>query len=242
MIGRNDPCVCGSGKKYKRCCLSSRPSIRRADEMSAEEQDEVFGGDGFSWPDEPALQRIARGSGWSIAKLRLLRSRGARYSAKRKTFVYWAPSLYSDHPTIGDPSDPFDAYLCKVNDFNSCGVLAEISTVTGAVSTYLDPCHGGPSDAPMTHFQTVSCTEAECSFRVRVETLISDDSPTVIVHDEEPVTCQECAWTGHHHYVLSLPTSAAIRGCPQCGDVLDGRSAQPALLGRDADHCGHNHA
>ncbi len=21
-IGRNDPCVCGSGKKYKKCCLS----------------------------------------------------------------------------------------------------------------------------------------------------------------------------------------------------------------------------
>jgi SEC-C motif len=20
-IGRNDPCLCGSGKKYKRCCL-----------------------------------------------------------------------------------------------------------------------------------------------------------------------------------------------------------------------------
>lgn len=23
-IGRNDPCPCGSGKKYKRCCLESR--------------------------------------------------------------------------------------------------------------------------------------------------------------------------------------------------------------------------
>ena len=22
-IGRNDPCVCGSGKKYKNCCLST---------------------------------------------------------------------------------------------------------------------------------------------------------------------------------------------------------------------------
>jgi hypothetical protein len=21
-IGRNDPCVCGSGKKYKKCCLA----------------------------------------------------------------------------------------------------------------------------------------------------------------------------------------------------------------------------
>jgi len=22
-VGRNDPCPCGSGKKYKRCCLQS---------------------------------------------------------------------------------------------------------------------------------------------------------------------------------------------------------------------------
>jgi hypothetical protein len=22
-IGRNDPCVCGSGKKYKNCCMAS---------------------------------------------------------------------------------------------------------------------------------------------------------------------------------------------------------------------------
>jgi hypothetical protein len=22
-VGRNDPCPCGSGKKYKRCCLNS---------------------------------------------------------------------------------------------------------------------------------------------------------------------------------------------------------------------------
>ncbi len=21
QIGRNDPCLCGSGKKYKKCCL-----------------------------------------------------------------------------------------------------------------------------------------------------------------------------------------------------------------------------
>ncbi|MFV9616392.1 MAG: SEC-C metal-binding domain-containing protein, partial [Gammaproteobacteria bacterium] len=24
-IGRNDPCHCGSGKKYKKCCLSKEP-------------------------------------------------------------------------------------------------------------------------------------------------------------------------------------------------------------------------
>ena len=25
-IGRNDPCPCGSGRKYKRCCLNVRPT------------------------------------------------------------------------------------------------------------------------------------------------------------------------------------------------------------------------
>lgn len=29
-IGRNDPCPCGSGKKYKQCCLSKKtPSGKR---------------------------------------------------------------------------------------------------------------------------------------------------------------------------------------------------------------------
>lgn len=29
-IGRNDPCSCGSGKKYKQCCLTKqRPGTRR---------------------------------------------------------------------------------------------------------------------------------------------------------------------------------------------------------------------
>jgi uncharacterized protein YecA (UPF0149 family) len=25
-VGRNDPCPCGSGKKYKRCCAGVRPA------------------------------------------------------------------------------------------------------------------------------------------------------------------------------------------------------------------------
>lgn len=26
-IGRNDPCPCGSGKKYKYCCLNKPPTL-----------------------------------------------------------------------------------------------------------------------------------------------------------------------------------------------------------------------
>ena len=28
-IGRNDPCACGSGKKFKKCCAESTVSVRR---------------------------------------------------------------------------------------------------------------------------------------------------------------------------------------------------------------------
>jgi uncharacterized protein YecA (UPF0149 family) len=27
QAGRNDPCPCGSGKKYKRCCGGARPAV-----------------------------------------------------------------------------------------------------------------------------------------------------------------------------------------------------------------------
>ena len=31
-IGRNDPCICGSGKKYKKCCLLGTPIPYKDDE------------------------------------------------------------------------------------------------------------------------------------------------------------------------------------------------------------------
>ncbi len=35
--GRNDPCPCGSGKKYKRCCLPAHEAAERAERQAAEE-------------------------------------------------------------------------------------------------------------------------------------------------------------------------------------------------------------
>ncbi|MFZ1404770.1 MAG: SEC-C metal-binding domain-containing protein, partial [Anaerolineae bacterium] len=32
MVGRNDPCPCGSGKKYKKCCLKKDEEAWRAQE------------------------------------------------------------------------------------------------------------------------------------------------------------------------------------------------------------------
>ena len=38
-IGRNDPCPCGSGKKYKHCCLNLRPRDRPADPSAEDAPD-----------------------------------------------------------------------------------------------------------------------------------------------------------------------------------------------------------
>ncbi len=35
-VGRNDPCPCGSGKKFKRCCLERVEAEERADRLKAE--------------------------------------------------------------------------------------------------------------------------------------------------------------------------------------------------------------
>ena len=37
MIGRNDPCPCGSGKKYKKCCLSKECDRQQAEESVSTE-------------------------------------------------------------------------------------------------------------------------------------------------------------------------------------------------------------
>src|SRR5215470_15974688 len=36
--GRNDPCPCGSGKKYKKCCLPNDERMKLADEHTASEE------------------------------------------------------------------------------------------------------------------------------------------------------------------------------------------------------------
>lgn len=41
-IGRNDPCPCGSGKKYKRCCLSKNNNIRSSQNLSLDQRTKVL--------------------------------------------------------------------------------------------------------------------------------------------------------------------------------------------------------
>ena len=45
-IGRNDPCPCGSGKKYKKCCLGTR------------EPDHI---QGATWIDEEGMHWVGKG-------------------------------------------------------------------------------------------------------------------------------------------------------------------------------------
>ena len=46
---RNDPCPCGSGQKYKRCCLTRVPSPQPSVDTS-------------SWMDQDGLHLVAPGS------------------------------------------------------------------------------------------------------------------------------------------------------------------------------------
>lgn len=40
-IGRNDPCPCGSGKKYKKCCLAADEAVVAAKTRAANEEAEA---------------------------------------------------------------------------------------------------------------------------------------------------------------------------------------------------------
>jgi hypothetical protein len=46
-MGRNDPCPCGSGKKYKKCCLESR---------------EVVNKESATWIDEEGMHLVGKGT------------------------------------------------------------------------------------------------------------------------------------------------------------------------------------
>jgi len=40
-IGRNDPCACGSGRKYKRCCLERDETAHRKQPISEAESSRI---------------------------------------------------------------------------------------------------------------------------------------------------------------------------------------------------------
>ncbi|MCR5257714.1 MAG: SEC-C domain-containing protein, partial [Desulfovibrio sp.] len=50
-VGRNDPCPCGSGKKYKQCCLKRRreAEMRLQAQESARAEDERAAHEACAW-------------------------------------------------------------------------------------------------------------------------------------------------------------------------------------------------
>lgn len=61
-VGRNDPCHCGSGKKYKKCCLSkdeaARPAYEPAVELPSVVQDKSSPSGGTTLPAPKAAQAL----------------------------------------------------------------------------------------------------------------------------------------------------------------------------------------
>jgi len=44
-LGRNAPCPCGSGKKYKRCCLSRQPQVPQTSPLASQSEGTTPDGD-----------------------------------------------------------------------------------------------------------------------------------------------------------------------------------------------------
>ena len=54
--GRNDPCPCGSGKKFKVCCLDKRPSGLSMEQYSVRQPLQVYGEMGREWATPKSQQ------------------------------------------------------------------------------------------------------------------------------------------------------------------------------------------
>jgi hypothetical protein len=55
-VGRNDPCPCGSGKKYKKCCADKDAAARSA-ELAAQAQSAEVAAAAAASAEEPAKGR-----------------------------------------------------------------------------------------------------------------------------------------------------------------------------------------
>src|SRR5438552_4068620 len=64
--GRNDPCPCGSGKKYKKCCLPQEQPTRRISDPRREEPFIAELRPDLDKAVDRALQRLERGEGKQV--------------------------------------------------------------------------------------------------------------------------------------------------------------------------------
>ena len=108
-IGRNDPCPCGSGRKYKKCCLTgSSPAL------SPERITEIFGAFGTS-PLEQALNSKRKDGAHSILKNILREKKEGTRQLPSSTLI-----SNGDLPPIGDRKFLIDT-CARLVDENWCG-------------------------------------------------------------------------------------------------------------------------
>lgn len=84
QIGRNDPCYCGSGKKYKKCCLNKPPS-----------------------PEESAQKEV-------LAASEQLKNKVLEFSARKfgdKIEQAWSDFNFGDIEGPFDPKDPYNLFF-----------------------------------------------------------------------------------------------------------------------------------
>jgi hypothetical protein len=63
-LGRNDPCHCGSGKKYKQCCLAKDEAAAREARAKAAEAEATAPADGAAKPAAPPPPRHQTRQPW----------------------------------------------------------------------------------------------------------------------------------------------------------------------------------
>ena len=91
-IGRNKPCICGSGKKFKRCCIDKEileledgiiGVERKYDENVIEK---IFAGDNEALTDELIEELVQKG--WEREHLLFHRENNGSYCRERNTILY----------------------------------------------------------------------------------------------------------------------------------------------------------
>lgn len=138
MIGRNDPCHCGSGKKYKKCCLGKEEVTR--EDVVMEEISRILSAFSNQYPKQADYTAYAyRAQNWSVRTLQRLPEQIVRIVAWSE-FVFnerldiWQSYLKSVKRAAVRP-----AVLDILNGWETPRVvLADVARSTEEMITYRD--------------------------------------------------------------------------------------------------------
>jgi hypothetical protein len=99
-IGRNDPCPCGSGRKYKRCCLEKQmPTLQPLTGIA--QRVEVQHGDMFESGTDIAVYIAAKNLGFPEGTSEKIRDTAAACSGKSSVLFLSKIALTTFPPTLG---------------------------------------------------------------------------------------------------------------------------------------------